>query len=99
MNLRAASDMGSNLDQWRRLLGIPVEALAEQAGVSRTTFSKLLNGNPNVSLATILSVCRSLGILETVVDATDPYDSELARARADQHIPLRVRTRKNPSGP
>lgn len=90
-NQMAIEEIGSNLETWRRLRGIPVQRLAEQAQVSRTTISRLLHGNASVSLATFVCVCRGLGVLDKVVEATDPSGSELARARASSYIPARVR--------
>ena len=67
------------------------EELAAKAAVSRGTISRLESGDPTVSFATILNVCRSLDILDRVVDATDPYETDLGRARSDQKLPQRVR--------
>jgi hypothetical protein len=36
-------------------------------------------------------VLRALGLLEKVATATDPYESDLGRARADQILPKRIR--------
>ena len=41
--------------------------------------------------AALLIVAAALGIREQIVTATDPYESDLGRARADQTVPKRVR--------
>lgn len=87
----AARAMGENIATWRKLVGITSNELAAKAGVSRPTISRLESGDPSVSLATFLNVCRSLSILNQVVDATDPYETDLGRARSDQQLPQRVR--------
>lgn len=86
-----AKHIGENLSTWRRLYRLSSEDVSERAAVSRATISRLENGDPSVSFATFLNVCRSVGILDMVVEATDPYETDLGRARADQLIPQRVR--------
>ena len=73
------------------MLMIPSQELADRAGVSRETISRLENGDPSVSFATVLNVCNVLGILDRVENAVDPYETDLGRARADQLRPQRVR--------
>jgi hypothetical protein len=36
-------------------------------------------------------VARALGVLDRVVGAFDPYETDLGRARADEVLPKRVR--------
>lgn len=87
----AAERIGENLATWRKLLGLTSQQVAERAAVSRATVSRLENGDASVSFATFLNVCRALQTLGPVVDATDPYETDLGRARADQQLPQRVR--------
>lgn len=88
----AARRIGENLSAWRRMLGLTSEEMADKASVSRDTISRLENGDPSVSMSTFLAVLRACSILDLVEDATDPYQSDLGRARADQLIPQRVRS-------
>lgn len=88
---RAACQMGENISTWRKLLGITSEELADKAAVSRSTISRMENGDASVSFATMLTIYKVLGILDGVVDATDPYETDLGRLRADQKLPQRVR--------
>ena len=90
----AAKRIGENLSTWRRLYGISSQDVSERAAVSRATISRLENGDPSVSFATVLNVCRAVGILDALVEATDPYETDLGRARADHAIPQRVRSKK-----
>lgn len=75
-------------------MGITSAQLADKAGVSRDTISRLENGDPSVSLATFLNVLPAYGLVNAVVDAIDPRQTDIGRARADQLIPQRVRTRR-----
>lgn len=45
-------------------------------------------------METFLGVCRALSSLEAVVEATDPYETDYGRIRADYALPQRVRTPK-----
>jgi transcriptional regulator with XRE-family HTH domain len=81
--LRAAADIGQQLVTWRELLNLPAGLVAERSGISRGTLHRLEKGEPGVSMAAFLSVLRALGQLNLVIDATDPYNTDLGRARAD----------------
>lgn len=88
---RAAEEIGEQLGAWRRLLSLTAEQTAQRAGIARSTLSKIESGDAGVSFAAVLKVARALGVLEAVVTATDPYETDLGRARADQVLPQRVR--------
>lgn len=87
----AAKQIGENLATWRKLYNLTSQQLADKATVSRATISRLENGDPKVSFETFLSVCRALSSLDAVVEATDPYETDYGRIRADQALPQRVR--------
>jgi len=91
---RAAKSIGENIGTWRRLYGISSQQLAERAAVSRTTISRLENGDPSVSLETFLNVANALSMLDEIVDVTDPYETDYGRIRADQALPKRVRSKQ-----
>jgi transcriptional regulator with XRE-family HTH domain len=91
---RAARQIGENLTTWRKLQNLTAAQVADRAGVSRTTLSKLEHGESGVSLGVVLEVLRALGQLDAVVKATDPYESDLGRVRASQELPQRVRRRE-----
>jgi len=88
---RSAEQLGENIRTWRKLLGLRAEQVAERADISLATYSKIENGHQGVSLAKFLAVLRALGLLQKVEEATDPYESDLGRARADLQLPKRVR--------
>lgn len=89
--LDATSVIGEQLTSWRKLLGLTAAQVADRAGIARGTLARIEHGDPGVSLAAFLSVTHALGQLDRVVDATDPYTTDLGRARADQILPQRVR--------
>lgn len=89
--IRAATTIGTYVVNWRKLRGLTAQQVSERAGISRPTLRKVETGDPTVTLETFLNVLRALGRLEAVVQALDPYETELGRARADQRLPIRVR--------
>jgi transcriptional regulator with XRE-family HTH domain len=89
--VRAGRQVGQNLATWRKLQNVTAEQLAERAGVSRPTISKLEHGDLGVGLGVLLEVLRALGQLDRVVQATDPYETDLGRIRSGENAPQRVR--------
>ncbi|WP_449137702.1 helix-turn-helix domain-containing protein [Slackia sp.] len=90
----AAKQIGENIATWRKLYGLTSQQLADKAAVSRATISRLENGDPTVSFETFLNACRALSSLDAVVEATDPYETDYGRIRADQALPQRVRSKR-----
>lgn len=91
----AAKQIGENLATWRKLMGFTAAQVADRAGISRSTLSRLEKGDPAVSLATFLNVCRAVQMpYDGVVSATDPYETDLGRIRSDWKLPQRVRKAK-----
>ena len=88
---QAARELGGHLRTWRKLLGLTIEQVAERAGLSRNTVSRLERGDTAVGLDVLLNVARSLGQLDRLVLALDPYETDQGRARADEVLPQRVR--------
>ena len=89
--VRAGKKLGSHVAAWRKLQNLTAEQLAERAGITRPTLSKLESGDLSVTLNTYLNVLRALGQLDRAVEVLDPYETDLGRARADEVLPQRVR--------
>lgn len=87
----AATRIGEHLAAWRKLQGLTAQQVAERAGTSRGTLRRLETGETSVGLETFLNVARVLGVLDRIVSAADPYETDLGRIRADQTLPQRVR--------
>jgi transcriptional regulator with XRE-family HTH domain len=84
---------GENISTWRKLRGLTQAQLADRAGVSRDTLTRLERGDGGVSLENTLKVLRGLGVLEVVTRSLDPYESDIGRLRSKQELPRRVRPR------
>ena len=87
---RAMRTIAANLDLARRQQRITLELLAERANLSVPTVRRLLNEGAGTS-ENFLRVARILGLLQGVEDATDPLNTPIGRARAEQDVPKRVR--------
>lgn len=87
----SAQRIGEYLTVWRKLQSLTAEQVADRAGISRDTVRRLEKGEVTVGIDAFLNVTRVLGALDRVVEALDPYETDLGRARADQSLPIRVR--------
>lgn len=93
---RAAREIGENLAGWRKLQGLTAAQVAERAGISRPTLRALEHGTGTTSLENALRVARALGVMKGLVDAVDPYLSDVGRMRSHERLPKRVRHRRPP---
>ena len=87
---RQLRQLGEHVVTWRKLQRLTAAQLAERANVSRPTLRAIEHGN-SVSTETLMRVLRGLGVMERVVKAVDPYDTDIGRLRADETLPQRVR--------
>jgi transcriptional regulator with XRE-family HTH domain len=91
---RAMRGLADDLVTWRKLRGLTQAQLADRAGISRDTLSRLESGTGGVSLETLVRTLRALGLLEVLADAFDPHRSDIGRMRSDEELPKRVRPRR-----
>jgi transcriptional regulator with XRE-family HTH domain len=91
---RSLREIGKNLANQRKLLGLTAKMVAERAGTTPPTISKLENGE-GTTLEITMRVMRVLGLMDAVVAATDPFATERGRLLADEKLPERVRVRRD----
>ncbi|OIJ32842.1 MULTISPECIES: helix-turn-helix domain-containing protein [unclassified Microbacterium] len=91
---RAVRTIGQNLAIQRKLLGLTAKMVAERAGTTPQTISRLENGE-GTTLEVTLRVMRVLGLMDAVVAASDPFNTERGRLMADEKLPERVRVRSD----
>ena len=84
-------ETGENLRTWRILYELKAVQVAQRAGISLGTLTKIEKGDPTVSVAAFLEVLRSLGLLDTFMESLDPLNSDLGRARITENMPRRIR--------
>lgn len=89
---RSLRALGNNIASWRKLQRLTTEMVAERAGISRGTLRALEQGKGTVSLENTLRVLRVLGVMDPVVRASDPLETDLGKLRAAEPLPRRVRS-------
>lgn len=90
--------MSGHVSAWRKLAGLTQSQLADRSGIDRKTVIRLERGDAAISAEHLLRVFHALGVLERVVSASDPYETDVGRLRSDERLPQRVRTRDLRSG-
>ncbi len=83
--------LGQRVTTWRKLQRLTAAQVAERAGISRDTLRAIEQGKGTASTENLLRVLRILGILDSVLDAADPYQTDVGKLRADEILPQRVR--------
>lgn len=89
---RALREVGGHLRTWRKLNGLTQALVADRANISAQSVRAIESGAGGVSLDSVLRVTRVLGVLDSLVDAVDPLNSDVGRLRAEERLPERVRT-------
>jgi transcriptional regulator with XRE-family HTH domain len=82
--------IGEDLATWRRLRRLTAAQVADRAGISRYTVMRLENGE-GATMENLLRVARALGVLDQLVEAVDPYQTDVGRLRSKEALPQRVR--------
>jgi len=82
--------IGEDLAAWRRLRRLTAVQVADRAGISRYTVMRLENGE-GATMENLLRVARALGVLDQLVEAVDPYQTDVGRLRSEEALPQRVR--------
>ena len=82
--------IGEDLATWRRLRRLTAAQVADRAGISRYTVMRLENGD-GATMENLLRVARALGVLDQLVEAVDPYKTDVGRLRSEEALPERVR--------
>lgn len=89
---RALRALGTHVANWRKLQRLTAAQVAERAGISRDTLRAIEQGKGTASTENLLRVLRILGILDGMVAAADPYQTDVGRLRAEEILPKRVRS-------
>jgi transcriptional regulator with XRE-family HTH domain len=88
---RGSRVLGEHVSTWRKLQRLTAAQVAERAGISRDTLRAIEQGKGTASTENLLRVLRILGILDSVLDAADPYQTDVGKLRANEILPKRVR--------
>jgi transcriptional regulator with XRE-family HTH domain len=83
---RLIRELGANITRWRKLQGLSSTRLADRVHVTRDTLRALEHGTGEVQLDSLLAVLTSLGIVNTMVESIDPWNSNAGRALMDEQM-------------
>ncbi len=92
---KALRKLGQDLSDGRRRRRIPLELMAERAGLSRATLGKVEKGDPSVSLGRYANVLFVLGLTERLSGLADANFDTVGRMLEEENLPKRIRL---PSG-
>src|SRR5260221_11220395 len=70
--------------------------MAELLGIARTTYDRLENGDPSVAIGTYMMALFVLGRGTPVADLADPRAEETGTLLESEHLPKRVRPKREP---
>ncbi|KAB1642260.1 helix-turn-helix domain-containing protein [Gulosibacter chungangensis] len=85
---RGLADFGEHFSEWRRLQNLSIANVAERSNVSESTIARLERGE-GASLENILRIARTLGILEHLITASDPWSHDRGKLLASSQLPKR----------
>ena len=79
------------MSNWRKLNRLTAAQVAERANISRETLRAIEQGKGTASTENLLRVLRIIGIMDSVVAAADPCQTDVGRLPMDEILPKRVR--------
>ena len=88
---RALKKLGEDLKNARKRRRITTKLAAERASISRTTLTKIENGDASVSMGAYAKVLFILGLVAHLSDMADLTSDKLGQALETEHLPERVR--------
>lgn len=88
---RQLAEFGEHVRGWRMVLGLTAQQVSERAGIARDTLRKIEAGDPSAGFGNVAQVLRALGVLDQVVHAVDPLNSDVGRLRAGSLTKKRAR--------
>lgn len=83
--------LGNDLKKARLRRRLKSELVAERAGISRATLSKIQNGDPNVSIGSYAMVIFALGFKTDWMNLASIENDGVGQMIDDDNIPKRVR--------
>lgn len=88
---RALRRIGQEINTARRRRHIQLKVLADRASVSPQTISRLEKGESGISLGVYAKVLFALGLLDNLLQVTDPAADKAGLDLADEALPERIR--------
>lgn len=83
---RALQEFGANIAKWRKLQGLSAVTVSERAFVTRQTLRDIEAGTGTARMDSLFALLEVLGIVGTVVAASDPFTTPAGRALMEEHL-------------
>ncbi|MCL2843960.1 MAG: helix-turn-helix domain-containing protein [Chitinivibrionia bacterium] len=84
--------LGQDIGNARKRRRITTALMAERAGISKITLSKIEKGEASVSMAAYASVLFCLDMIERLKDIADIKYDFTGKVLADEQLPKRIRS-------
>ncbi len=92
--IRALKKLGQDINDARRRRRITMELMAERAGISRSTLSRIEKGDENTSLGSYASVLFVLGLTDQLGNLADANNDLMGQTLEEENLPKRIRMKK-----
>ncbi len=92
--IRALKKLGQDINDARRRRRITMELMAERAGISRSTLSRVEKGDENTSLGSYASVLFVLGLTNQLGNLADANNDLMGQTLEEENLPKRIRMKK-----
>ena len=94
---RALSKLGADLAIARRKRKLTVEMMAERIGIAKATYQRVEKGDPTVSMGAYAMALFVLGLAKDLGDLADARSDDTGLLLDVEHLPKRVRVKKEPT--
>lgn len=96
--LKALRKLGQDINDARRRRRITLGLMAERAGLSKATISKVEKGDPTASMGAYAAVLFVLGFTDRINELADASHDLTGRQLEEEKLPQRVRLPKKKKG-
>lgn len=94
---RALTKFGQDVATARRKRRFTIAMMTERTGVSPNTYRRIEQGDPTVAMGAYVMVLFALGFGNALSDLIDSSRDNLGLQLDEEHLPKRVRIKKNPT--
>jgi transcriptional regulator with XRE-family HTH domain len=93
---RGIAKLGADIAIARRKRSLTVAMMAERIGVHKNTYLKVEKGDPTVAFGIYAMTLFVLGLADALTVVADPGRDETGLLLDVEHLPKRIRARKDP---
>lgn len=96
--VRGLKGLGRDISTARRLRSITLQAMAERASIARSTYQRIEQGDPSVSIGAYAMVLFVLGLGDRLAQIADPGTDVIALQIRQETLPRRINRPKKAAG-